>query len=195
MEGIRLDTVSRIIPVMALLKAKDENSISVTETSIREMAAEIASLGTYPLTGEPFWIAFFRTLTTDRTAFSPRIDEDYRAKFLSSFIDWKLTESQKLPTEAWAKVSKTIGQIIEYKDMFLTTQGYLGLSQEGFQVGDAVCIFLSGEVPFLLRESMSPNGGRFHLLSECYVHGVMDGEALSSLDITGGNHLEPFLID
>jgi len=118
MEGIRLDTVSRIIPVMPLLKAKDENSISVTETSLREMAAEITSLETYPFTGEPFWRAFFRTLTTDRTAFSPRIDEDYRAKFLSSFSNWKLNEGQKLPAEAWAEVSKTIGQIIEYKECF-----------------------------------------------------------------------------
>jgi hypothetical protein len=195
MEGVRLDSVSRIIPVMPLLKAKDENSISVTETSLREMAAEITSLETYPFTGEPFWRAFFRTLTTDRTAFSPRIDGDYRAKFLSSFSDWKLNEGQKLPAEAWAEVSKTIGQIIEYKDMFLSTQGYLGLSQEGFQVGDVVCIFLGGEVPFLLRESMSPNGGRFQFLSECYVHGVMDGEALGNLEMAEGNHLEPFLIE
>jgi hypothetical protein len=194
MEGLRFDSVSRIIPVMPLLKAKDENSISVTEISLREMAAEITSLETYPFTGEPFWRAFFRTLTTDRTEFSPRIDEDYRAKFLSSFSDWKLNEGQKLPAEAWAEVSKTIGQIIEYKDMFLSTQGYLGLSKEGFQVGDVVCIFLGGEVPFLLRESMPPNGGRFQFISECYVQGVMDGEALGNLEVAEGNHLEPFLI-
>jgi len=79
--------------------------------------------------------------------------------------------------------------------MFLSTQGYLGLSQEGFQVGDVVCIFLGGEVPFLLRESMSPNSGKFQFLSECYVHGVMDGEALGKLEMAEGNHLEPFLIE
>jgi len=194
-EGIRLDTVSRIIPVMSLLKAKDENSISVTEASLREIAAEITPLETYPFTGEPFWKAFFRTLTTDRMAFSSRIDEDYRTKFLSSFTDWKLNEGQNLHSEAWNEVSKTIGDIIEYKDMFLTTQGYLGLSQEGFQVSDIVCIFLGGEVPFLLRESTSASGGRFQFLSECYVHGVMDGEALSNLEVAKGNHLESFLIE
>jgi hypothetical protein len=70
MEGIRLDTVSCVIPVMSLLKAEDENPISVTETSLCKTAAEISSVETYPFTGGPFWRAFFRTLTTDRTAFS-----------------------------------------------------------------------------------------------------------------------------
>jgi Heterokaryon incompatibility protein (HET) len=194
-EGIRLDTVSSVIPVMSLLKAEDENSISVTETSLRKTAAEITSVETYPFTGEPFWRALFRTLTTDRTAFSSRIDDDYRAKFLSSFTDWELDEGQKLPAAAWAEVSKTIGQIIESKDLFVTTKGYLGLSQEGFRVGDAVCIFLGGEVPFLLREEMAPNYGSFQFLSECYVHGVMDGEVLRDVDMAEGYQLEEFSIE
>jgi hypothetical protein len=67
-------------------------------------------------------------------------------------MDWKLDEGQKLPATAWAEVSKTIEQIIEPKHLFVTTKEYLGLSQEGFKVGDVVCIFLGGEVPFLLIE-------------------------------------------
>jgi hypothetical protein len=64
--------------------------------------------------------------------------------------------------------------------MFLTERGYLGLGHEGFQIGDVVCVFTGGEVPFLLRESDTPRGEMFRLLSECYIHGVMDGEVMKS---------------
>jgi hypothetical protein len=197
LEGIRLDTVERVIRIKSILMAKDENSFSVTETRLQEMAAEVTPLETYPFTGEPFWTVFFRTLTADRTALSPRINEEYRAKFMNAFGDWKLNDEgmgQNLPARAWAEVSKGIGAIIEDKDMFLTTRGYLGLSQEGFAIGDVVCIFSGGEVPFLLRQAgaLPPHDGMFQFLSECYVHGVMDGEAMKNIE---SNHLEPFLIE
>jgi hypothetical protein len=194
LEGMRLDTVKRVIRIKSILMAKDENSISVTETRLQEMAAEVTSSETYPFTSEPFWRAFFRTLTADRTALSPRVGEEYRAKFLTAFRDWKLNDEgvgQNLPAIAWAEISKTIGTIIEYKDMFLTAQGYLGHSQEGFRIGDVVCIFSGGDVPYLLRQAMPPHDGMFQFLSECYVHGVMDGEAMNNLE---SNRLEPFLI-
>ena len=76
--------------------------------------------------------------------------------------------------------------------MFLTTRGYVGLGQEGFRSGDVVCILLGGEVPYLLRQSASPHMGYFNLLSECYVHGIMDGEAMKDRE---SDHLETFIID
>jgi hypothetical protein len=76
--------------------------------------------------------------------------------------------------------------------MFLTARRYLGLGHGGFRIGNVVCIFTGGEVPFLLRQAMAPRDWMFHLFSECYVHGVMDGEAMKNPE---GNHLEPLLID
>jgi len=155
LEGVRLDTVSRVIPIKLMLMAKDE-SCAVTEAILQELAGQLVSMKNYPFTGEPFWIAFFRTLTADRTALSPRIREEYRAKFLTTSTDWKLNHGeveQNLPAKAWTEVSKGIATIIEDKNMFLTERGYLGLGQEGFQIGDVVCVFTGGEVPFLLSES------------------------------------------
>jgi len=176
--------VNRVIPIKSILVVKDE-SCAVTEAILRELAAQLTSLENYPFTGEPFWIAIFRTLSADRTALSPRIKEEYRTKFLVKFTDWKLNHEemeQSLPAKAWPEVSKAIATIIEDKDMFLTERGYLGLGHEGFQIGDVVCVFTGGETPFLLREGGAPRGGMFRLLSECYIHGVMDGEVMQSLE-------------
>jgi hypothetical protein len=41
---------------------------------------------------------------------------------------------------------------------------------------DILCIFLGGNVPFILR----PLGdGSYELVGEAYVHGVMDGEFMT----------------
>jgi hypothetical protein len=76
--------------------------------------------------------------------------------------------------------------------MFVTERGYLGLGQEGSEVGDVVCILCGGETPFMLRQSPPPNEGRFQFLSESYVHGVMDGEAMNNQE---SSRLEKFLIE
>lgn len=195
LDGKRLDTVSCAIQIKVLLTAYDENIFSVTETTLREMTTQLVSLETYPFTREPFWKAFFRTLTADRTGLSPRINDDYRSKFFAALGDVDLndeSQGQNIPAVVWAEVSKNISTIIEDKDMFLTTQGYLGLSQEGFRVGDVVCILLGGEVPFLLRQASPPHTGLFNLLSECYVHGVMDGEVMKD---EADDQLETFVIE
>jgi len=51
-------------------------------------------------------------------------------------------------------------------------------------------IFFGGEVLYLLRSI----GGTSHFIGECYVHGLMDGEAYALLD--GGSHtVENFVIE
>ncbi|PVH68642.1 HET-domain-containing protein [Cadophora sp. DSE1049] len=197
LEGFRLDTISRVIPIKSLLGARDDGSVSVDETILQDLAKSVIAANTYAFSGEPSWAAYFRTLTADRTALSPRIDETYWFQYFASFSDWGLhhlsSEVGDLPASAWELVSKDIGTIIEDKNMFLTTQGYLGLGHEGFDVGDTVCILSGGEVPFILRETAKrENRGVFRFLCECYVHGVMDGEVV---DDPNKSPLEEFLIE
>ena len=180
-EGIHLDTVERVVPIKSILNARNSNSCFVDATILHKLSGDITSQTAYPFTSEPSWAAVFRTLTADRTALSPRIHAEYRAKFLSRFNDFELNDSgvpHNLPEQAWAEISKGIGAIIEDKDMFVTTSGRLGLSQEGFAIGDVVCVFCGGEVPFMLRPRSHDE--KFEFLSECYVHGAMDGEALQN---------------
>lgn len=56
-----------------------------------------------------------------------------------------------------------------------TSQGYIGLGPEYCQVGDQVCVLYGGQVLYILRECGSHE---FKFVGECYLHGMMDGEAL-----------------
>lgn len=61
----------------------------------------------------------------------------------------------------------------------VTTNGYYVLGPKVTEVGDIVCVFLGGKMPFVLR----PWGTRYLLVGECYVHGLMNGEAIESMEI------------
>jgi hypothetical protein len=63
---------------------------------------------------------------------------------------------------------------------FAVTQGKrVALVPRDTLSGDIVCVFLGMEVSYLLREVPSTSTERhFQLVGECYVHGIMDGEAL-----------------
>ena len=64
----------------------------------------------------------------------------------------------------------------------VTKRGYVGLLPRKARPGDHRDIFHGGAVPFLLRKS-DQNGGYFRLLGECYLHGIMHGEALWFQDL------------
>lgn len=159
-------------------------TVTVDEGRLRQFAAAETNTENYPFTYEPSWMVYFRTLTADRTALSPRISDEYRREFFATFADWSVRRSAdqytNLPASLWAEVSKGIAFIIEDKEMFITKSGYLGLGHEGVQVEDVVCILSGGEVPFLLRPTYTD--GAFQLHSECYVHGIMDGEMVEKMD-------------
>jgi hypothetical protein len=59
------------------------------------------------------------------------------------------------------------------KRFFLSDTGYLGLAPIRSQAGDEVWILQGGNVPFILRGLQN---GRYLLVGEAYVHGVMLGE-------------------
>ncbi|KAL8748196.1 MAG: hypothetical protein Q9190_000015 [Brigantiaea leucoxantha] len=179
LKGIRFGTVQAIIPIEKILFSDEDGSLFIDETKLRKLAAEITAHETYRFTGEPSWIACFRSLTADRTALSPRVSDEYRSRFLTSFSDWSLNEHERhLSPLAWMEVSKVLNGIIEDKDMFLTDEGYLGLGPQGLHKDDVVCIFSGGETPFLIRTAPAGKERIFEFVSECYIHGIMDGEAM-----------------
>lgn len=47
--------------------------------------------------------------------------------------------------------------------------------------GDLVCILHGSEVPFVIRKEA---GGKYLLIGECYMHGIMEGELLKIKNAT-----------
>ncbi|KAK7997463.1 hypothetical protein PG989_005503 [Apiospora arundinis] len=66
--------------------------------------------------------------------------------------------------------------------IFITDQGKLGYACYGLQINDMIHILFGGNVPFILRAAHQPldpsRDQHYRLVCNCYVHGIMDGEAM-----------------
>lgn len=63
---------------------------------------------------------------------------------------------------------------IKGRDLFMTKKGYIGLAQPGFQKEDSVVVLFGCQTPVILRK----DGPEYELIDDCFVHGLMDGEAV-----------------
>jgi hypothetical protein len=66
---------------------------------------------------------------------------------------------------------------------FVTRNGLMGVGPDGMKEGDVIAILFGGMVPYLLRSTDS--GYKF--VGECYVPGLMDGGAVRTWKLEGGN--------
>jgi hypothetical protein len=65
----------------------------------------------------------------------------------------------------------------EHRVFARTKKGYYVLGPKALEEGDIVCVLFGAKVPFCLRRL----GNSYLLVGECYVHGLMNGEAMSML--------------
>ncbi|RYP53097.1 hypothetical protein DL768_001874 [Monosporascus sp. mg162] len=72
------------------------------------------------------------------------------------------------------------GNLVGWK-FVVTERECVGIVPPAARQGDVVSVIDGGMVPFLLRE-VEGSGGSFSLVGECYVHGLMNGEA-GTLDL------------
>ncbi|KAK3312532.1 heterokaryon incompatibility protein-domain-containing protein [Apodospora peruviana] len=60
----------------------------------------------------------------------------------------------------------------------VTDDGYMGLVPAGTKTGDRIAVFAGAKTPHVIRSVL-----RHLLVGECYVHGMMDGEAVAGEEI------------
>lgn len=122
----------------------------------------------------------------------PYLDgENHEANFYAYCKEHSLSPATS--ADLMSEASVTDPQIVEYADcgnsteyksqawaacyqskLFRTSKGYLGLGPEILKPGDVVAVIFGAKVPFILR----PEGDHYLLLGDCYVHGIMKGEAV-----------------
>jgi len=64
----------------------------------------------------------------------------------------------------------------------VTKNGYVGLGPPLSVIGDIVAVVIGAQTPFIVRRVKgTAEMNQFQLVGECYIHGIMDGEALEGM--------------
>jgi hypothetical protein len=95
-------------------------------------------------------------------------------EILETLNDMKSTQNI-----GWSKSYEefVLGKCI-YRRLFITEKGYLGLGPSGTEIGNLVCILFGGDTPYILRRNID----HYNLIGECYLHGMMQGEAIGQME-------------
>jgi Heterokaryon incompatibility protein (HET) len=131
--------------------------------------------------------AFWRTLVWDLDAnASKRADTYYRdsvVKFLDEYLDLLSAPVGGEPSLEVGKLALALMDVTtaivrgcERRRFGTTVNDRFVSVPNSAEVGDRICIFFGGRVPYVLR----PCGkDEYILIGDCYCHGVMDGEAMT----------------
>ncbi|KAF2171231.1 hypothetical protein M409DRAFT_18347 [Zasmidium cellare ATCC 36951] len=95
----------------------------------------------------------------------------------SAIISSVKTIADELPSWSRSVGNAVAGRVAAVTSS--TTTAYVGLVPAGTEKGDQICILRTCSVPYVLRPL---ENGRYRLVGDCYIHGVMEGELLDSLE-------------
>ncbi|OWP02867.1 hypothetical protein B2J93_3447 [Marssonina coronariae] len=64
------------------------------------------------------------------------------------------------------------------RSFFRTANEHYGIGNHLMEEGDKIVVLFGGKTPYILR----PKEDHYYLIGECYVYGLMDGEAIAMMD-------------
>jgi len=125
--------------------------------------------------------------------YTPESSEDIlcRLEYLAPHLDWRVQLKwvpEALLPQMWDTIEtrfreldavldafiKPIAHLAGFRRYFASELGYLGWVPRSAQEGDRICAFYGCRFPFVIR----PKGNGFQLIGACYMHGIMEGEAI-----------------
>lgn len=185
--GSRMEVVSRVGMDASGVWTPDRDSanISLLKPFFDEADDIIPpeSEDSYAATGESMFDVQWRTLIGNRAMNFAEAPEEYALQYQNCR---RLFENSALETLTFCEYSQSMnlyfgclaGIILSYR-LCATQNGFVGLVPLSTRVGDTICVFNGGAMPFVLRESTEHKGWS-RLVGGCYIHGMMKGEALRS---------------
>lgn len=176
--GLKLDHIEHVFEINDAMYSSHLDRVYLNENVILDLVHRLGFRGCYPFTNERYPVSIFSTLTAGSSPLSKYLKARYKSKTYPQFAGWSTSDlfKSELPTELWEIIASAAAGLIRGRKLFVTEQGYLGLGYPHVEVGDFVCILLGGNFPYVLRKEHGKNDFRF--IGDCYVHGVMEGEAL-----------------
>jgi hypothetical protein len=131
--------------------------------------------------------AFWRTPIADAIGDARATEED---KTADMFDIW--SGRAEAPKEENPFMEAFVSAVIRASNnrrLCITSNGYMVLASAKAKESDLICILLGGQTPFVLRR----RNGQHYLVGACYVHWMMDGQAMKELQ-KGKYHLQDFVI-
>ena len=74
---------------------------------------------------------------------------------------------------------QSLNEMTTGRKFFVSSDRYMGLTPTGTQLEDRICVIRGCNVPFVVRPQVADG---VYLVGECYVHGLMRGEAMRCED-------------
>jgi len=111
---------------------------------------------------------------------------DFELTATSTFKSRQEEQLEPIPAGShplWTALEHSNGQACLDRFVYTTANGRLGLGPAILKPGDKIVILLGCRVPVLLR----PQEGRYRLVGESYVDGIMYGEAIVELQNEAGS--------
>ncbi|KAJ4321906.1 hypothetical protein N0V84_005072 [Fusarium piperis] len=179
----------------SLMEALENIDIMEGGLNIKEVVSEPEPISTlpvnekYPISGISTVEAFWRTLIKNKDE-NGEVPSTEMSK--TSFQPWFTAMSGSIPemvdalshgrSEDGPRPEPLFNDLVHMScngsRIVRTKTGLIGTAPWDVQEGDFICVLYGGQTPFVLRgDDKCP--GKFRFVGDCYIHGIMEGEALS----------------
>ncbi|KAI1438841.1 heterokaryon incompatibility protein-domain-containing protein [Xylaria sp. CBS 124048] len=161
------------------------------QTCYQTAFGQLSSSEPAPTPSKELLRAFSRTMMCGIDGMRNRLPADRVDGYLE-YAEWAMKYMRTEPTEEAherqhitmmpgysALVEGVVQGWVAALRFCITKQGRFAQVSQSSQPGDRICVLVGGEVPFVVR---STGRGTYTIIGECYVDGIMDGEALEGLE-------------
>lgn len=197
--GVTFDVVKRC---SRSLKAKEFHAKPTrdeTELAIEYLWHQVCEKGEFNLIesypdGQEALFALMQTLSNGCVQIAGRENKAYRdiprtrwleqhATYLAKVLDWSICPKLEMLAkrvagehegEHWSRAANGASKNRKFAR---TEKDYYVLGPKVMEKGDIICVLFGGKMPFCLR----PWRNQYLFVGECYVHGLMDGEAMEMM--------------
>jgi hypothetical protein len=117
--------------------------------------------------------ALWRTLVLNASDIKLEAGMSFKAAF-DAFLDVRTNPASSREAKVLGNTyARALLDNSRHRLLCTTRSGFLGMTPESSIVGDLIALCWGGRVPYVLR----PVGDNFIFIGECYIHGLMKGEA------------------
>lgn len=139
---------------------------------------------------------FWRTIVADRDSKGEKCPAWYAQASMVAFDDLSRVDGadartshikDSINSQVVEEFLNRVEAVVWGKRLIKTKERHwLGLAPKTVQTGDTICILFGCSVPVILREHSTNQGIKhYELVGECYLHGMMNGDALKERNDPG----------